>query len=189
LIDIGTGDGSFVWRHARSHPDRFCIGIDSNRSNLQKISEKIYRKPSKGGARNALFVEAAVEDLPSELGNIAEMVQIQFPWGSLLQKVATGEKQVLSNLRRICRCEALLKVIVSLDSAKDYAELARLQIARFDVDYVQNELKAKYKEAGFDIVESDVMSAKEYSTLQSSWAKRIGQNKERLPIFFLARAR
>jgi 16S rRNA (adenine(1408)-N(1))-methyltransferase len=189
LIDIGTGDGTFVWRHARTHPDQFCIGIDSNRSNLQKISQKIYRNPSKGGAPNALFIEAAVEDLPSELGNIAEIIQIQFPWGSLLQAVATGEMHVLSNLRRICRSDALLKVIISLDSAKDYAELARLEIPRFDLHYVQNELKAKYKDAGFGIVQSAVMSSKEYSTLQSTWAKRIGQNKERLPIYFIAHAR
>jgi hypothetical protein len=116
------------------------------------------------------------------------VVQIQFPWGSLLQTIATGDQNVLSNLRRICRCDALLKVTISLDPIQDRAELARLKIAKFDLDYVRNILTPIYKSSGFKIVQADVMSEQEYSKLQSSWAKRIQQNKERLPIYFLARA-
>jgi hypothetical protein len=136
-----------------------------------------------------LFIEAAVEDLPVELENVAETIQVQFPWGSLLHALAVGDLHVLSNLHRICQCDALLKVIISLDPAKDRAELERLGIPRFDLDYVRNGLVANYKNAGFEIVQAGVMSAEEYSTLQSSWAKRIQQNKERLPIYFLARAK
>jgi hypothetical protein len=106
-----------------------------------------------------------------------------------LNGVATGSAHVLSNLHRICRCDALLKVIISLDPVKDQAALTRLAIPKFDLEYVRNGLFANYKNAGFEIVQADVMSAQEYSTLQSSWAKRIHQNKERLPIYFLARPR
>jgi hypothetical protein len=100
-----------------------------------------------------------------------------------------GDLHVLSNLHRICRCDALLKVIISLDPVKDQAVLQRLGISKFDLQYVKNELSVKYKKAQFEIVEAHVMSAQEYSTLESSWAKRIQQNKERLPIYFLARAK
>lgn len=154
-----------------------------------KISEKIYRKASKGGATNALFIEAAVEDLPFELEGVAEIVQIQFPWGSLFRGVATGDKEILSNLNRICQNNALMTVIISLDPVRDSAELKRLEIPGFDLDYVRTKLTDTYKNVGFEIVEADVMSAEKYSNLQSSWAKRIFQNKERLPICFIARAR
>jgi 16S rRNA (adenine(1408)-N(1))-methyltransferase len=66
-LDIGTGDGLFVYRSARSHPTQFFVGIDPNTRPLQKISQKIYRKPAKGGAPNALFIQASVENLPEEL--------------------------------------------------------------------------------------------------------------------------
>jgi hypothetical protein len=79
-------------------------------------------------------------------------------------------------------------VIISLDPIRDRAELTRLEIANFDLDYVRNVLTPIYKSSGFKIVQADVMSEQEYSKLQSSWAKRIHQNKERLPIYFLARA-
>jgi tRNA G46 methylase TrmB len=47
VIDIGTGDGRFVYQSARQNPKKFYIGIDPNVRPLEKISEKIYRKPSK----------------------------------------------------------------------------------------------------------------------------------------------
>lgn len=82
-----------------------------------------------------------------------------------------------------------MKVIISIDPIKDRAELKRLGIPKFDLQYVKSELAAIYENAGFEIVEASVMSDQEYSTLQSSWAKRIYQNKERLPIYFLARTK
>ena len=82
-----------------------------------------------------------------------------------------------------------MKVIISLDPIRDCTELKRLGIPAFDLDYVKKVLAVKYKNAGFDIVEAKVMSAQQYSMLNSSWAKRIRQNKERLLIYFLARAK
>lgn len=48
-IDIGTGDGRFVYELAQDNPNWFCIGIDSERSNLEEYSAKIHKKPSRGG--------------------------------------------------------------------------------------------------------------------------------------------
>ena len=79
-------------------------------------------------------------------------------------------------------------MIVSLDPVKDSAELKRLEIPAFDLDYVRNVLFHKYKNAGFKIVEAKVMYAQEYSALHSSWAKRLHQNRQRLPISLLAHA-
>jgi 16S rRNA (adenine(1408)-N(1))-methyltransferase len=66
VIDIGTGDGLFVFESARQNARKFYIGIDASARPLEKISEKIHRKPAKGGLPNVLFLHAAVEDLPSE---------------------------------------------------------------------------------------------------------------------------
>ena len=46
IIDIGTEDGRFVYQSARRNPNKFYIGIDPNTRPLEKISEKIHRKPS-----------------------------------------------------------------------------------------------------------------------------------------------
>ncbi|MCA1626211.1 MAG: class I SAM-dependent methyltransferase [Acidobacteria bacterium] len=82
ILDIGTGDGLFVYQSARRNPNKFFIGIDANPRPLEKVSEKIHRKPSKGGLSNVLFLQSSVEDLPSELDSVADEVHVHFPWGS-----------------------------------------------------------------------------------------------------------
>jgi 16S rRNA (adenine(1408)-N(1))-methyltransferase len=67
VVDMGTGDGRYVYRSARSNPDRFYIGIDVERAALKKISEKIHRKPARGGLSNVLFVHA-LSELGASLG-------------------------------------------------------------------------------------------------------------------------
>jgi 16S rRNA (adenine(1408)-N(1))-methyltransferase len=96
IVYIGTGDGRYVFRSARAHPDKFYIGIDVQPKALEKISEKIHRKPEKGGLPNVLFVQAPVEELPPELNQVADEIHIHFPLGSLLRSVAVGDKKVLA---------------------------------------------------------------------------------------------
>jgi 16S rRNA (adenine(1408)-N(1))-methyltransferase len=97
IVDIGTGDGRYVYRSARANPDKFYIGIDVERKALEKVSERIHRKPEKGGLSNVLFVQAPAEDLPTELNHTADEIHIHFPWGSLLRAVAAGDEGVLGD--------------------------------------------------------------------------------------------
>src|SRR5215831_11298295 len=129
VIDIGTGDGRFVYESAQENPRKFYIGIDANARPLEKISEKIYRKPDKGGLPNVLFLQAAVEDLPAELDAVADEVHVHFPWGSLLRIVATGDEDGLRNLRRICAPDGLLEIVIGLDPERDRSEIERLGLA------------------------------------------------------------
>ncbi|HKE58707.1 MAG TPA: class I SAM-dependent methyltransferase, partial [Pyrinomonadaceae bacterium] len=126
IIDLGTGDGLFVYQSARQNPNKLYIGIDANARPLEKISEKIHRKPAKGGLPNVLFLQSSVEDLPTELDAVADEIHVHFPWGSLLRAVATADTSVLQNLRRICAPEALLEIVIGLDSERDQTEIERL---------------------------------------------------------------
>ena len=49
--------------------------MDAQAKALEKISEKIHRKPAKGGLPNVLFVQAAVENLPPELDGVVDEVR------------------------------------------------------------------------------------------------------------------
>ena len=188
VIDIGTGDGRFVYQSARQNPKKFYIGIDPNVRPLEKISEKIYRKPSKGGAPNVLFIQAAVEDLPTELDGVADELHVHFPWGSLLRAVAVGDVDVLRNLRRICAPDALLEVLLGLDPARDEAEIERLGLATLSLEYLDQTLVPQYAAAGFTITERGIMAAAEWPELNTSWAKRLHQNTERAITYLIGRA-
>lgn len=188
VIDIGTGDGRFVYQSARQNPRKFYIGIDPNVRPLEKISEKIYRKPSKGGAPNVLFIQAAIEDLPPELDGVADELHVHFPWGSLLRAVATGEVSMLQNLRRICAPGALLEVVIGLDLARDQSEMERLGLTPLSLEFIDQTLVPRYAAAGFAITERGIIPGAEWPEFNTSWAKRLHQSDQRPITYFIARA-
>jgi 16S rRNA (adenine(1408)-N(1))-methyltransferase len=188
IIDIGTGDGRFVYQSARLNPNKLYIGIDPNASPLEKISEKIHRKPAKGGAPNVLFVQAPVEDLPPELNGVADEVHVHFPWGSLLRAVATGDVAVLQNLRRICSSGALLEVVIGLDPVRDQTEIDRLGLTPLSIEFIDTQLVANYQATGFEIVERGILAPSEWPKLNTSWAKRLHGNDQRYITYMIARA-
>jgi len=162
--------------------------VDANARPLKKISEKIHRQPKRGGARNALFVQAAVEALPKELEGLAAKVQVQFPWGSLLHSVATGEYEILRNLRRICCDNAWLEIIIGWDPTKDHTELKRLCLPDLSLKYFSAELLPRYRSAGFETIRLGMLSPSNWPSLYSSWAQRLRQNPARVLIHMLAQA-
>ncbi|HEY8460936.1 MAG TPA: class I SAM-dependent methyltransferase [Blastocatellia bacterium] len=187
IIDLGTGDGSFVFHSARRRPDRFYIGIDAQSSALEKISEKIHRKPAKGGAPNVLFIQAAVEDLPSELDGVADEVHAHFPWGSLLRALALGDEAVLRNLRRVCAPGGWLEVVMALDPERDRAEIERLELSPLSLEFLETTLIPRYRAASFEAVEYGSLPASEWPHLQTSWAKRL-RGAARPLTYLIARA-
>ena len=188
VVDIGTGDGRFVYQSARLNPSKFFIGVDANPKALEKISEKIYRKPAKGGLPNVLFVQAAIENLPAEFEKVADEIHIHFPWGSLLRAVAVGDAEVLSNLRRICAPGCLLEIVIGLDPERDRTEMERLGLPVLSKEYLETVLIDRYRAAGFDALETGALSQADWSHLQTSWARKLIGNADRAVVYLIARA-
>jgi 16S rRNA (adenine(1408)-N(1))-methyltransferase len=183
VLDLGTGDGAFVYQSAREDPSRFYVGLDAEPSALQEVSARALRKPAKGGLPNALFLRAAVEALPPDLSGVANEVHIHFPWGSLLHAVLTGDLAILHGIRGLCAPGALLEVVWALDFARDRAELARLGIL---TDLPEQDALDRYKEAGFDVEEAGTLAESAWPHLQTSWARRL-QGRRKLS-YLIARA-
>jgi len=188
VIDIGTGDGLFVYQCARENPKKFYIGVDANPRPLEKVSERLHRKPSKGGLPNVVFIQAAAEELPPELEGVADEVHVHFPWGSLLRAVATGDVEVLRGLRRACSPGALLEVIIGLDPVRDRSEIERLGLHTLSTAYIDSVLGRNYQAAGFEIFERGVLPPSEWPNLQTSWSKRLAGSVGRSLAYVVARA-
>ena len=189
VVDIGTGDGRFVYQSARENPDTFYIGVDANPQALEKISLKLERNPSKGGAPNLMFVQAAVEALPSELDVVADVVHVHFPWGSLLRAVATGDAAVLANLRRICAPDGLLEVVIGQDVTRDKTELDALGVPELTDAYLGETLVPRYEASGFRVLDYGAASPSEWDALNTTWAKRLAGGAGRTLVYLVAEAR
>ena len=183
VIDIGTGDGRFVSVAARENPNKFYIGVDANAKPLEKPSMKATRKPAKGGLPNAMFVQAAVEDLPEELDGVADEVHIHFPWGSLLRAVATADEQILASLRRIAAPGCVLEIVIGIDPVRDKSEIERLDIPELTPVFLHSYLFPKYRAAGFELLEHGRLASIDWSRLETSWARRLSANDERRVIY------
>jgi 16S rRNA (adenine(1408)-N(1))-methyltransferase len=178
-MDIGTGDGRFVSAAAKRNPNKFYIGIDANVKPLEKISMRATRKATKGGLPNAMFVQAAVEDLPPEFDRTADEIHIHFPWGSLLKAVATGDDHVLGALQRIAAPGCILEIIIGIDATRDRAEIERLDIPELTPVFLHSYLFPKFKAAGFELIDHGTLGPAEWSTLETSWARRLQGNDNR----------
>ena len=177
-----------MYQSARQNPTRFYIGIDANTRPFRKVSEKIYRKVTKGGAPNALFIQASVENLPTELEGVADEVHVHFPWGSLLKAVSNGDQNVLRGIRRICAADALLEVVTGVDPERDAAEIERLGLEQLSEAYIAGVLRNRYLAADLEITEHHFISNSGASTIKSSWAQRLSGNTSRIIVYWIAKA-
>ena len=130
-----------------------------------------------------IFLQAAVEDLPDELREVAGEVHIQFPWGSLLKAVATGDKLILKSLRRLCRIEARLEVLIGLDAKRDRGQLRRLGLPELSAGYLQRELVPNYEANGFAIDDYGILSSSEWPEIESSWAAKLRRSPTRVLVY------
>lgn len=135
---------------------------------------------------NVLFLQASVEALPTELEGLANEVYVNFPWGSLLAAVTGGHMESLIKLRRLCSPDGMLKVTVGFDEVRDKTEIERLQLPALSPDFLTTTLATRYREAGFEIVQSDFGSLDD-TTVETSWSRRLRANKNRLAIRLVAR--
>lgn len=188
IVDLGTGDGRFVYQSAQRNPDQFYLGIDASTNSLEKLSEKIHRKPAKGGLRNALFIQASVEALPEDLSGIADEVHIHFPWGSLLKGVATGDEALLKNVRKICVPGALLEIIVGIDERRDITELHRLGIDDIASTFNYESLNDSYQASGLTIREFGKFAPGTWPDICTSWAQKLKFNDKRTMCYLISEA-
>jgi 16S rRNA (adenine(1408)-N(1))-methyltransferase len=179
VLDIGTGDGRFVSAAARANPNKFFIGIDANSKPLEKLSTKVTRKISKGGLPNVMFVQAAVEDLPSELDGSADEIHIHFPWGSLLKAVATADQNVIAALGRVAAPGCLMEIVIGIDPERDKTEVERLDIPELTPVFLHSYLFPKFAAGGFKLVDHGKLKPAEWARLDTSWARKLQGNSDR----------
>lgn len=187
IIDIGTGNGKFVYKSAQVHPEFFYIGIDSSCENLKKYSAKIYKKPSRGGLLNVLYVIANVKDLPQELNGLAKKIYINFPWGSLLRSLVQKDQEILENIIRISSRIGILEVLINYSVFSNSAQVEKLGLPMLTIDYVENELSPAYNKAGIVIVEKKILDKDEMKNIPTMWAKKLAYGREFRTLYIRAK--
>jgi 16S rRNA (adenine(1408)-N(1))-methyltransferase len=161
VMDMGTGDGRYVAYVARRFPERFVIGIDTCRENLQQVSRK--------SLPNALYVIANAEALPVELSGLASHITVNFPWGSLLTGLLTSGSKVIENMGMIARPEATLEI---------WLNSSALQKEGLSLEQGGAMVQQALRMSGFDVKPPVMLDAEALRHYPTTWAKRLGYGRD-----------
>jgi 16S rRNA (adenine(1408)-N(1))-methyltransferase len=183
VLDLGTGDGKHVLAVARRRPDALVVGVDANADAMRAASTRAAAKPARGGAPNALFVWAAVEDLPAELTG-ADEVHALMPWGSLLRAVVLPDLPVLARVAAACRDGAAFLVTVNLHAWRPPVPEVGA-VPEPTPEWALADLAAAYRGAGWIVESAAYPDEQEIAQLATSWTKRLGGSRTDLAVLAL----
>lgn len=161
LLDLGTGDGRFVWHMAKQHPDWFFIGVDACRENLHLNSRK--NRP------NALFIIANVLALPEELNGLASHVTINFPWGSLLAGLLKDDDGLISGLKTLTPPGAKLDIHLNGEA---------LSTAGWTLESGAEQIQRTLGAEGWKTKSRSSIDAYLLRSFPTTWAKRLAFGRD-----------
>lgn len=184
-LDVGTGDGLYVYEMARQHPQVLCVGFDPVWENMSEISRRAARKPQKGGAANALFLKASLENYPQILKGQASRISVNYPWAGVLRGVILGEAQTLKQLRELGRGQSSLELFINYHVLSSAPDRSTLQLPHIDPSYIEQQLLPLYHQHGFICQEHQIISGQ--APIRSSWAKQLalGSARDTLHLRFI----
>ena len=185
LVDVGTGDGRFPYYWAREHPSDLAVGIDPVTDGFAKLAVKAQRKPAKGGAANLIFAAGAVEDLPGPFPEWADLITINFPWGSLLRAVIQPVPAALNRLTALARPGAEVVLLLNTSIFRDSEYTDRLGMPSLSEERAREELVPAYRRSGIELttIEPLVGSVPHRTT----WGRRLVVGSSRSTLMLRGR--
>lgn len=160
-LDLGTGDGRFICKSAEQNKDKFFIGADSCRENLHENSRK--------ELPNALFVIANAQALPCELNGLASHININFPWGSLLESLLNADACLINGLVSVTRPFAGMDLHLNADA---------LAAASWDLESGADRIERVLNEFGWNSNSRSWLNASGLRAIPTTWAKRLAFGRD-----------
>lgn len=161
ILDLGTGDGKFAFHLADKFPDDFVIGLDSCRENLHAYS--------RAKLSNLLYVIANAQQIPFELNGLISHININFPWGSLLESLLSGDANLFCGLEKISTSHALINLHLNAGALNEQGWTLLNGVDQIEVNL---------RRAGWQINYPKQMNIQALKKFQSTWSKRIAFGRD-----------
>jgi len=175
ILDMGTGDGRFVYKTAEENPQALVIGVDPSQKQLQTYSKKVNREK----LENALFVVGSIEVLPKELKGISDEVFINFPWGSLLGGISNSDEKIIKNISSLVKEGGKLEITFGYSQDAEPAEVKRLKLDQLTEENIKSEIIPEFEKNELKLSHLSSLQKEEYFKLESSWGKKLTFGQER----------
>jgi 16S rRNA (adenine(1408)-N(1))-methyltransferase len=176
IVDVGTGDGRAVLRLAAADASALVIGIDAATAAMADASRRADRR----GPANALFLAVGVEAVAhSPLAGQADLVTVQFPWGSLLRGIVGLDDAAMCGLAALLGAGGRLEVLASVVPSDGIPGMACLD------DAVVPAIWQAWSSAGLRLAAARPATAAEVAASGSTWARRLRAGGDARPVWRL----
>lgn len=180
VVDLGTGDGRFVFKEAQRNSQNFYIGIDPSEKQLEIYSKKAQREK----LNNLVFVLASVEMLPKELMMVANDVNIILPWGSLLSSIVKTDPFVIKNIADLLKPKGILKIVLGYTQDAEPSETKRLDLDNLSEIYVKEKIVPAFEKVELVCTNLTPFEKADLKDFKTTWSNKLSFGKDR-PIYFL----
>jgi len=184
-VDVGAGDGRWVYEEARRDVAGFYVAVDPDADALADYAYRAARKPARGGVENALFVVASLEQLPLEILGRAVLVRVNFPWAGLLRGLLRPDPQALEALISLAAPDASIEIVTGYDADHDRAALQGEDLPTLDAAYIESTLTPAYELAGITIERVQALSHEETLAIASTWGRRLVHGRPQRAVFLI----
>lgn len=178
IIDLGTGDGRFIYTNAQLTPQILFVGVDT----LANLMEEYSYKADKKKLDNAIFVLGSADKFIEGVSKYADFIYVNLPWGSLLKFVIDADEMFLANVYRLLKPKGRVIINLGYTQEAEQKEIDKLQLPPLSVTFIQDTLAKKYEAYGFKLVSLKELKKEEISEIGTTWAKRLKYGKDR-PVF------
>lgn len=181
IVDLGTGDGRFVYKQALDNPGNLYIGIDPSAKQLEIHSKEANKKR----LTNVLFVIGSIEILPTEIFGIADYLYINLPWGSLLENIVNPTKESVNSLANMLKSEGTLEITLGYHDEAEPGETERLNLPALDDELVKETIYPAFGAyANLELEKYKQIKKPDLKGLDTTWAKKLSFGNDR-PMYKL----
>jgi 16S rRNA (adenine(1408)-N(1))-methyltransferase len=181
ILDMGTGDGRFVYKSALENPSKLYVGIDPAEKQMELFSKKATRKK----VYNAMFIVGSIEMLPFKLNNFADKIYVILPWGSLLKNIIEPDQNNIKKVSGLLKPEGNLQIIFGYNPRFEPSESQRLNLPEINDELIHQNIVPKIEEYGnLSLQQQNTLTKNELFNFETTWSKKLTFGAER-PLFQL----
>lgn len=174
IIDLGTGQGAFVYFSALDNKDNFYIGLDSCGDSMKKYAIKQY----KNKVNNLIYIIMNVQNIDSLLWNMFSEVYINLPWGSLLEGLFKEELGIIHNISKLLIDGGIIKICFSYNDKFEKIEIEKRNLPVLNDKYFNSVFRPLYYKYNIEIDDIDLISKNDIP-FESKWVKVLGESNRR----------
>ena len=186
VIDLGAGDGRYVYDSARHDPSRFYVAVEPRRRRPQPSTPTgPPASPPAVASRTSPSSSRPSSSYRRSCLGIAQIVRVNFPWGSLLRALLGPDAAMLRSLASLATPGGRFEIVFSYHPDHDTSAFAGVSLPLLDESHISNVLVPAYHLAGLDVTEQRRLTQDEALEIPSTWGRRLLHARPR-DVYFVA---